>query len=104
MLQTTRLSKNTLINIHTPIIGLAKRKIEVIRSVRNSMMYHRNLGNLNSLWDQLLLKQITSLHNRLNTAGPEEAVTNIRIEDGFHLIGASKNMWQENIPEASAKL
>src|SRR6185295_2531700 len=68
------------------------------------MLYHRNLDNLNFLWDQLLIKQITNLHYCLNAIGPEEAVTNIRIEDGLLLIGTSKGTWQNNIPKASARL
>ena len=79
MLQTSKLSKRALDVIQSPIIGLAKHKLGIARTVSNSIIIHRNLGNCNALWDQLLAKQITSLHARTNSAGPEEMLTRIRI-------------------------
>ena len=47
-----------------------------------------------------MAKQITSLHARINTAGPEELLTRIRINQGLLLIGASEGKWWENLPKA----
>ena len=104
MLQTSKLSKRALDVIQSPIIGLAKHKLGIARTVSNSIIIHRNLGNCNALWDQLLAKQITSLHARTNSAGPEEMLTRIRISQGLLLIGASEENWYENLPKTIGSL
>ena len=79
MLQTSKLSRRATDVIQSPIIGLAKHKLGIAKTVSNSVIIHRNLGNCNALWDQLLAKQITSLHARINAAGLEELLTKIKI-------------------------
>ncbi|CAG8819522.1 9054_t:CDS:2, partial [Gigaspora margarita] len=76
MLQTSKLSKRTIDSIQSPIISLAKRKMGIAK--------------------MLLNKQITSLHVRVNTEGPEELVTKIRIRQGFQLMGVTVNDWHQN--------
>ncbi|CAG8791850.1 36117_t:CDS:1, partial [Racocetra persica] len=61
------------------------------------------MGNCKSLWDQLLLKQITGLNIRLNSTGPEENLTRLRIKEGFSLVSASENNWHEKILEAYSR-
>ena len=79
MLQMTKLSKRIIEAIQSPIIGLAKHKLGIARTVSNSIIIHRNMGNCNALWNQLVAKQITGLHARLNSTGPEEILTKIRV-------------------------
>ena len=104
MLQTSKLSKRAIEVIQSPIIGLAKHKMGVVKTVSNSIIIHRNLGNCNALWDHLLVKQITSLHARTNSAGLEELLTRIRINQGLQLIGASERNWYEKPPETIGSL
>ena len=104
MLQTSRLSRRAADVIQSPIIGLAKHKLGIAKTVSNSIIIHRNLGNCDALWDQLLAKQITSLHSRINAVGPEEILTRIRINQGLLLIGASEEKWWENLPKAVGSL
>jgi len=75
MLQVTKLSKLTIDKIQSPLLRIAKNKLEIVRTVENSIVLHKNLGNCNSLWDQLIAKQITSLHSQLNAEGIEERLT-----------------------------
>jgi hypothetical protein len=93
ILQAIRLSKRTIDSIHILLVRLAKNKMEISRSTRNSLVFHRNLRNYNALDDQLFLKQIVSLHNRLNTIGPEEVLMKMRIEEGIALAGGSLDKW-----------
>jgi ligand-binding SRPBCC domain-containing protein len=104
MLQVTKLPKKMIDNIQSPILRLVKNKLEIARTVGNNVVLHRNLGNCNSLWNQLLMKQITSLHNRLNSSGPEEILTRIRISQGLAYIGALENNWYKNLPNICNKL
>ena len=104
MLQTSRLSKRAIETIQSPIIGLAKHKLGIAKTVSNSVILHRSLGNCNALWDQLVTKQISSLHARINAAGPEETLTRIRISQGLLLLGATEENWQEASTEACNKL
>src|SRR6185295_16336263 len=90
--------KRTIDNIQSPILRLAKNKLGIARTVGTSVMLHRNLGNCNSLWNQLLMKQITGLHIRLNASGPEETLTRIRISQGLAIIGVTENNWDKNLP------
>ena len=52
----------------------------------------------------MLVKQITSLHARINSAGSEELLTRIRINQGLRLIGASERNWYEKPPETIGSL
>jgi ribonuclease HI len=104
MLQVSKLSKGVIDSIHNPIIGLAKNKMEMQRSTRNSIVEHKGLGNCKALWKELLLKQITSLHARLNSSGPEEILTRLRIDKGTQLIGCDKDNWHIDPPDICAKL
>jgi len=104
MLQTTKLSKRAIDTIQSPIIGLAKHKLEIARTVNNSIIIHRNIGNCNALWNQLVTKQIMSLHTRLNSTGPEEILTRIRISQDLLLAGASKESWHKIVPKVCSCL
>ena len=77
MLQVTKLTKTLIDKIQSPIIRVAKNKLEIIRTIGNSVISHRNLGNCNSLWNHLKMKQITSLHTRLNAEGIDETITRL---------------------------
>ena len=93
MLQVSRLSKGSIEAIQVPILRLAKHKLGITRTLSNSVITHRNLGNCNALADHLLMKQISSLHARLITNGPEEILTKIRINQGLFQIGATEEDW-----------
>ena len=99
LLQVTKLSKAVIEAIQKPILRIAKHKLGIASTVSNSIMLHRNLENCNALWHQLLMKQITSLHVWVNTIGPEEAFTRIRINYGLLLIGVSETNWHYNLPK-----
>jgi len=79
MLQVMKLSKLTIDKIQSPLLRIAKNKLEIVRTVENSIVLHKNLGNCNSLWNQLITKQVTSLHSRLNAGGIEERLTRLRL-------------------------
>ena len=49
MLQTTKLFKRTIDAIQSPIIGLAKHKLGIAKTVSNSIIIHRNMNNCNAL-------------------------------------------------------
>jgi hypothetical protein len=104
MLQTTKLSKRIIEAIQSPIIGLAKHKLGIARTVSNSIIIHRNMGNCNALWNQLVTKQITGLHARLNSTGPEEILTKIRVNQGLLLVGATEESWHKIAPKVCSNL
>ena len=104
LLQTMKLTKAVIDKIQSPLLRIAKNKLEIASTTENSIMLHRNLGNCNSLWNQLIIKQITSLHTRLNAGGTEELVTRIRINQGLLLIGATENDWHNNPPKLCNKI
>jgi hypothetical protein len=104
MLQTTKLSKRTIDAIQSPIIGLAKHKLGIARTVSNSIIIYRNMSNCNALWNQLVTKQITGLHARLNSSGPEETLTRIRISQGLLLAGVSEENWHKTAPKMYSSL
>ena len=72
--------------------------------VGTNVILHRSQGNCNSLWNQLLMKQITSLHIYLNASGPEEILTRIQISQGLAIIEATENSWYKNLPNICSKL
>ena len=49
MFQTSKLSKRALDVIQSPIIGLAKHKLGIAKTVSNSVIIYRSLGNCNAL-------------------------------------------------------
>ena len=49
MLQTTKLFKRAINAIQSPIISLAKHKLEITKIVSNSIIIYRNMGNCNAL-------------------------------------------------------
>ena len=49
MLQVSRLSKRAIDTIQGPLIGVAKHKLGIARTISNSVIIHRNLGNCNAL-------------------------------------------------------
>src|SRR6185295_7778705 len=50
------------------------------------------------------MKQITSLHTRLNAGGIDETITRLRISQGLLLIGATENNWHYNPPRLCDKI
>ena len=53
ILQVSKLSKRTINNIQSPILRLAKNKLEIARTVGMSIILYRNQENCNSLWNHL---------------------------------------------------
>jgi hypothetical protein len=91
MLQVTKLPKRTIDAIHQPFIRLVKNKAEIISTVENCIIKHRGLGGCNSLWHELVTKQITNLVQRLNSYEVVGKVTRIRLKQGFALAGFTKD-------------
>ena len=71
---------------------LTKNKMELAKTINNSTILHRGIGNCNALWNKLLTKQTSSLHSRLNASGPEETLMLLRIIHGLRLIGQQKTL------------
>ena len=99
MLQVSRFTKKMIDDLQAPILVLTKHRIELARTISNSTILHRSIGSCNSLWNRLLTKQVFSLHLRLNTAGPEEILTSLRLSQGIQLLGVAENIWFEGLPE-----
>ncbi|CAG8744206.1 13931_t:CDS:2, partial [Gigaspora rosea] len=82
MLQTAGLTKGRLDELQRPILKLAKTKAELASTMANSILYHPNICNLKNLAGEITIKQISSLHTRLNSAGPEAETAKIRFLQG----------------------
>ena len=104
ILQVSRFKQKVIDSLQAPLLALTKNKMGLARTINNSIILHRSIGNCNALWDNLLTKQISSLHLRLNTSGPEEILTLLRIIDGMEMIGATENTWHKDPPAACARI
>ena len=83
MLQTSRLSKEALKEIHRPMLKLIKNKMELQISTENFILKHKSLGNCRALDEELFAKQTLSLLKRLNSEGAELLTTSIRLKQGL---------------------
>jgi len=104
ILQASRFKQKIINSLQSPILALTNNKMELAKTTNNSTVLHRSIGSCNALWNKLLTKQISGLHLRLNTSGPEEILTLLRITHGMRLIGATENMWHKEVPDICARL
>ncbi|CAG8670797.1 18499_t:CDS:2, partial [Gigaspora rosea] len=93
MLQTARLAKGNLDELQRPILKLAKTKAELATTTANSILYHPNICNFKNLAGEITIKRISSLHTRLNSAGPEAETSEIRFLQGLSLGRIVNTTW-----------
>ncbi|CAG8719856.1 11608_t:CDS:2, partial [Gigaspora rosea] len=67
-----------------------KNKVGLQATESRAIISHKNIGNCKQLQNELFNKQAISLYHRLNEKGAVEAVTDIRINQGFLLVSMSK--------------
>ena len=80
-LQTSFLSKNKCDQIQRPIWMLIKNKMELARSVANSICSHNGLFGLRSIWQNQIAHHTTELTLRLNQESSVGITTRLRLKD-----------------------
>ncbi|CAG8807432.1 11788_t:CDS:2, partial [Gigaspora rosea] len=93
MLQTAGLTKGKLDELQRPILKLAKTKAELATTMANSILYHSNICNFKNLAGEITIKRISSLHTRLNSAGPEAKTAEIQFLQGLSLGRIVNTTW-----------
>ncbi|CAG8610167.1 16187_t:CDS:2, partial [Gigaspora rosea] len=87
------LAKGKLDELQRPILKLAKTKAELATTTANSIFYHPNICNFKNLAGEITIKRISSLHTRLNSAGPEAEIAEIRFLQGLSLGRIVNTTW-----------
>ena len=80
-LQTSFLTKSKCDRIQKPIWILIKNKLELARSVANSICSHIGQLNLRSIWQNQLAHHITELTLQLNQENEIGTTTHLRLKD-----------------------
>src|SRR5260364_112674 len=93
MLQIAGLAKRKLEELKQPILKLAKTKAELASTTANSILYHPNICNFKNLASKIIIKHISSLHARLNSAGPEAETSEIRFLQGLSIRRIIDTTW-----------
>ena len=87
ILQVSNLSKIALQKIQQPYFQLIKNKIGMARTAGNYIISHRGMMGCKLLEQELCIKQISSLQNRLNNDGTVLKLAHIRIKQGLLNVG-----------------
>src|SRR5947209_2693469 len=80
-LQTSFLSKHKCEQIQRPIWIIIKNKMELARSVANSLCSHNGLIGLRSIWQNQVAHHFTELTLCLNQENEVETTTLLRLKD-----------------------
>ena len=94
ILQVSNLSKIALQKIQQPYLQLIKNKIGMARTAGNYIISHRGMMGCKLLEQELCIKQISSLQNRLNNDGTVLKLAHIRIKQGLLNAGLVAMEWK----------
>ncbi|CAG8802737.1 6601_t:CDS:2, partial [Gigaspora margarita] len=68
--------------LQQPILKLAKTKAKLASTMANSILYYPNICNFKNFASEIIIKWISSLNAKLNSAGPEAEILEIQFLQG----------------------
>ncbi|CAG8852710.1 26337_t:CDS:1, partial [Gigaspora margarita] len=69
--------------------------MEILITTGNYIIKHTKLGNCKSLIHEITSKQISDLHNRLNSNSPDGDFALLRLKQGIILANIDRKFWQD---------
>ena len=104
ILQSIFLTKDECEKIQQPYMMTAKNKIDLARTVPNTVISHSGILSMRILWNALKTKQTLSLMNRLNKNCEVKDITEIRIRQGQQITCCTNSIQAEKLKDIELKL
>jgi hypothetical protein len=85
--------------LSSQIRSLFRRKINIVGTIPNSVIHHKAIYKIKSIWENQRENHITNMIGRLNNTGPAGLSTIIRLKQAQILNWEPKNILTEIIPK-----